>query len=145
MNVLLVDNSLQEIYETRIKSQFSLEDSGFYIVCPENITIKANSIGKIKLGIKCEPLEKHGYWLLPRSSIYKTPLRLCNSVGLIDCQYRGEIMAIVDNISNQDFTIKRGDILFQLAFPNLQYFKVYLVDKVNNTTRGSGGFGSTTS
>ena len=39
---------------------------------------------------------------MPRSSISKTPLRMSNSVGLIDGGYRGEIMASVDNISDDD-------------------------------------------
>ena len=46
----------------------------------------------------------HGYYLYPRSSIVKTGLRLANSVGIIDAGYRGEIIAVVDNI-DKNFTM----------------------------------------
>ncbi|SVA76917.1 uncharacterized protein METZ01_LOCUS129771, partial [marine metagenome] len=45
---------------------------------------------------------------MPRSSIAKTPLRLCNSIGLIDGGYRGEIMAVVDNIKKESYTVEPG-------------------------------------
>ena len=58
---------------------------------------------------------KYYYYLYPRSSISKTPLRLCNSVGIIDAGYRGNIMAFVDNI-DEDYDL--GTRLFQLCDPN---------------------------
>ena len=55
---------------------------------------------------------------MPRSSIAKTPLRLCNSIGLIDGGYRGEIMAAVDNIKGEDYTVEPNQRLFQLVAMN---------------------------
>jgi len=143
MNLLVLDDSLISHYESKIKSQCSKMDSGLDLICPETITIEGNQQGKIKLGVKCEPKEKSGFWLLSRSSIYKTPLRLCNSVGLIDYQYRGELMAVVDNISSEAYTVNAGDVLFQIVMPTLKYFETTIVDKLNESERGTGGFGST--
>ena len=80
---------------------------------------------------------------MPRSSIAKTPLRLCNSIGLIDGGYRGEIMAAVDNIKDEDYKIEKGQRLFQLVAMDGSPVKFELVDKLTDTTRGEGGFGST--
>ena len=52
---------------------------------------------------------------MPRSSISKTPPRLCNAIGLIDAGYRGEIMAAVDNIKQESYEVEKGQRLFQLV------------------------------
>ena len=75
--------------------------------------------------------------------ISKTPLRLSNSIGLIDGGYRGEIMASCDNIKDFIFDIKKGDRLFQLVATDNSPISYQLVDGLSNTSRGSGGFGST--
>ena len=90
-----------------------------------------------------------GYYLYPRSSTgTKTPLRLSNSVGIIDSGYRGNITAVFDNISGMPFTIEKYQRLVQICPPNLSFpFMVTLVENVGElsgeTLRGSGGFGST--
>ena len=89
--------------------------------------------------------------LLPRSSIYKTPFRLCNSIGLIDAGYRGELIARVDCLDPniQNYTITEGRRLFQIVQHNwLPFNEVIIVDSVADLpappdNRGGGGFGST--
>ena len=121
-------------------------DSGLDLFCPETITIQPGETIKINLQIKCEAIEGDSnlsYYLYPRSSIIKTPLRLSNSVGIIDSGYRGDIIACVDNIKNVPYEIKQGDRLFQICAGDLRPFGYELVDDLSNTRRGSGGFGST--
>ena len=121
-------------------------DSGLDLFCPETITIQPGETIKINLQIKCEAIEGDSnlsYYLYPRSSIIKTPLRLSNSVGIIDSGYRGDIIACVDNIKNVPYEIKQGDRLFQICAGDLSPFEYILVDNLSNTRRGSGGFGST--
>jgi deoxyuridine 5'-triphosphate nucleotidohydrolase len=87
-----------------------------------------------------------GYYLYPRSSTgTKTPLRLSNSVGIIDSGYRGNITAVFDNIGNTPFTIEKYQRLVQICPPNLSFpFMVTLVGELSGETiRRSGGFGST--
>ena len=143
MNIFILDKSLVHDYETKIKNQIDKEDSGLDVICKETISIDPHTQGKIKFGIACQPKSKNGFWLLPRSSIYKTPLRMANSIGLIDYGYRGEIMAVVDNISNETFNINKGDVYFQLCLPSLECFETSIVDYITDTKRGTGGFGST--
>ena len=92
------------------------------------------------------------FLILPRSSTgSKTPLRLANSVGLIDEGYRGELLVCVDNHSDFDFVIPEGGLFFQLCAQDyVPFAKVVLVDSLNDLPqprddRGAGGFGSTTS
>ena len=73
----------------------------------------------------------------------KTPLRLSNSVGIIDAGYRGNIMAIVDNLSSEDFVIEENTRLFQLCSPILGPISFEVVNNLSETSRGSGGLGST--
>lgn len=84
------------------------------------------------------------YCLYPRSSLgAKTPLRLANSVGIIDAGYRGPICAILDNLSDQDFIVQRGERLVQICRPNLKPFKMIVVDELSGSERGERGIGST--
>lgn len=84
-----------------------------------------------------------GFFLLPRSSIAKTPLRLANSIGLIDPTYRGCLMAALENTSSGDITIHAGTRLMQVCLPSLEPFRVDWVDYLPQTQRGAGAFGST--
>ena len=83
------------------------------------------------------------YYLYSRSSIVKTPLRLANSVGIIDAGYRGNIMAYVDNIKTEDYIVERGTRLFQICSGDLSPLTFEMVNQLSETTRGIGGFGST--
>ena len=124
-------------------------DSGLDLFCPEDIVFDPGVTRKIDLQIQCEALsdldgdKNVSYYLYPRSSIIKTPLRLSNSVGIIDAGYRGNIIACVDNIKNTAFKIEKGTRLFQICGPTLEPITFRLVEELSNTQRGSGGFGST--
>ena len=86
-----------------------------------------------------------GYFLYPRSSTgTKTPLRLSNSIGIIDAGYRGNYIAAFDNIRTESFKVERLQRLVQICPPNLTYpLRVELVEDLEQTIRGTGGFGST--
>ena len=109
----------------------------------QNQTIEAGATAKINLGISCENIEKKPYFLMPRSSISKTPLRLCNSIGLIDAGYRGELIAAVDNIKNENYKVGSGERFFQIVAMDGSPLTFELVSELSDTERGSGGFGST--
>jgi len=129
------------------KSRFP--DSGFDLFCHEPITIRGRGTYKIDLGIQCAAYNDDTpspFYLYPRSSISKTPLRLSNNVGIIDSGYRGNLGAFVDNISDSSYDVEPGTRLFQICAPNLETIEVELVkqkEDLGKTLRGSGGFGST--
>ena len=131
-------------------------DAGVDLYCPVEITIPPRSQVKIDFEIKCEMvseskqgIEPFSYWLVPRSSICKTPLRMSNSIGLIDQGFRGSICAFVDNISDQPYTIQAFDRLFQLCLPSLEPIEKIEIDTTGHSTflsstqRGEGVIGST--
>jgi dUTP pyrophosphatase len=89
-----------------------------------------------------------GYYLYPRSSTgTKTPLRLANSVGIIDSGYRGNIISVFDNWKNSTYVVEKYNRLVQICPPDLSYpMSVTMVendDTLGRTERGEGGFGST--
>ena len=85
------------------------------------------------------------YYLYPRSSISKTPVRMSNSVGIIDAGYRGDIIVALDHIDETifEYTIQKGTRLFQICSPVLDPIRMQLTDTLSQTQRGVGGFGST--
>tara|TARA_Y100000389_G_scaffold197042_1_gene230905 strand:- start:6270 stop:6740 length:471 start_codon:yes stop_codon:yes gene_type:complete len=139
--------SLFDFYSQK-KANYST-DSGLDIVVPTDHFVPAKSHSyKIPLGIHVEPLFEdskiRGCYLYPRSSTgSKTPLRLANSVGIIDYTYRGEIIACVDNLSDKDFKIEKGQRLFQICSPDLSPIEVEVCETLSETARQNNGYGST--
>ena len=131
----------KELYENH--SHFHTGDAGLDLFVIEDQTIPAKTTQPIPLQIACENLDNKAYYLFPRSSISKTPLRLANSIGLIDGGYRGELVGMVDNIYDEDFHIKRGERYFQLVAVDSSPIDFELVKELSESGRGEGGFGST--
>ena len=136
-----LDKKVWDLYENH--GHFYEGDAGLDLYIVSKQTIDPNESTLIHLGISCENLDNKPYMLMPRSSIAKTPLRLSNSIGLIDAGYRGEIMAAVDNIKNIPFTLDVGQRLFQLVGMDGSEINFELVKNLSASSRGSGGFGST--
>jgi dUTP pyrophosphatase len=118
-------------------------DAGLDLFIAEDQIIPVGLGNKIDLCIVCEPEDGIAYELWPRSSISKTPLRLANSIGLIDGGYRGHIMAVVDNFGPVGYEINAGTRLFQLVAADKMPITFEMVTEVSETARGTGGFGST--
>jgi dUTP pyrophosphatase len=131
-------------------------DSGFDLAVPIQLNLQKHWGNKIPLGIHTSMWTQYeddvnvpqAYYLCPRSSISKTPMRLSNSVGIIDRGYRGEIMAVVDVIDHNKipYELNAIDRHFQICHPSLNPFKVVIVnskEELGITNRGDGGFGST--
>lgn len=118
-------------------------DAGLDLYVLEDIHFESGETKALKLGISCEPEDGKAYYLFPRSSISKTPLRMANSIGLIDGGYRGEIIAMCDNIKSEVYTAEKGQRLFQLVATDSSPIHFELVEELEMTTRGTGGFGST--
>ena len=131
-------------------------DAGFDLFTPETIVASALNTQKIDYRVKCSAIlvinnkeQSSGFYLYPRSSTgSKTPLRLSNSIGIIDSGYRGNLMSFFDNIRSIDYTVNKMDKLVQICAPGLLPIIVEIVNKEEDlgvpTARGEGGFGSTT-
>nr|QBK87599.1 MAG: dUTP diphosphatase [Marseillevirus LCMAC201] len=126
-------------------------DAGLDLFCLEDLTVppRAYSV-KMTLGVCAQAFYTHalsdttGFYLYPRSSTgSKTPIRLSNSVGIIDAGYRGPLTAILDNVSDEPFTMKKGERYFQVCAPDLVPIRFTLVSELSDSSRGKYGFGST--
>lgn len=120
-------------------------DAAADLYAMEDTTIVAHSIGnKVRTGVRIALPEGWAAYIVPRSSIgAKTPLRLSNSIGVIDSDYRGELGILYDNISDSDYIIHAGDRIAQMFIMPVYQFKPVPVDMLSETERGDGGFGST--
>lgn len=139
MEFTVRDNTVAEFY-TKTSTE---GNSGYDLYLPADLVFPANAVTFVNFGVAAKTVAGSGYWLLPRSSLSKTPLRLANSVGLIDPLYRGDLIGAFHNTADQDITIQRGTRLAQIALPTLMPFHIHRCASLDETSRGSGGFGST--
>ena len=80
----------------------------------------------------------------PRSGLaYKHGLTVLNSPGTIDADYRGEVKVLLVNLSNEPFTIKNGERIAQMVVAKHERVEWSLVEELDETVRGAGGFGHT--
>lgn len=80
----------------------------------------------------------------PRSGLaLKHGITLLNSPGTIDADYRGEVHAVLVNLSREPFTVRRGDRIAQLVVAPVTQGTIHEVHLLDTTVRGEGGFGST--
>jgi dUTP pyrophosphatase len=81
--------------------------------------------------------------LVPRSSIVNRGLRLANAVGVIDSDYRGEVLVKFDNKTEyEENWYQPGERIAQLVVVPIPTIELELVDELDDTVRGAGGFGS---
>ncbi len=80
----------------------------------------------------------------PRSGLaLKHGITLLNTPGTIDADYRGEIGVIMVNLSNEPFKITHGDRIAQLVIARFEHADWDIVESLDETSRGEGGFGHT--
>lgn len=118
----------------------TIDSAGLDIYCPFNITVHADSQKRIPLGIAVEIPKGYVGVLVPRSSICKTPLRVPNSQGYIDADYRGELSIEFENISCKDYEISRGDRIAQLIITPYLNVDVEEAQTLSETERGDDEF-----
>ena len=136
-------------------------DAGFDLLQPIEDVVQGAGSSLLDTGVVAKmtrvdnhrPLRNSAFYLYPRSSTgTKTPLRMANSVGIIDSGYRGSLKAAFDNRQMMPFHIKMGARLVQICAPDLGPIYVELIEGMTapalaalkgETTRGEGGFGST--
>lgn len=119
-------------------------DAGFDLKAREDVSIFPQDTEFIPMGVCIEiPVGFVGL-LFPRSSISKTPLRMANSVGVIDSGFAGEIQVPLYNTSDVEIRdIDKYERIAQLVIVPLADVSLEIVEELDDTERGEGGFGST--
>lgn len=129
---------------------FSTEGNSGYdlrAAIDEPIIIKPNERALIKNGIKISFGEGFDsnveFQIRARSGLaYKKGIMVVNGIGTIDHNYRGELGTILYNSGKEDFVVNRGDRVSQGVICPIFKPEIVMVDKVDETDRGTGGFGS---
>jgi dUTP pyrophosphatase len=73
----------------------------------------------------------------------KHGIRLANGVGIVDADYRGEVMVALANDTNASYQIAAGDRIAQFMLERVEPTALMVVSELDDTARGAGGFGST--
>ncbi|MED4750985.1 dUTP diphosphatase [Brevibacillus choshinensis] len=143
-------------------------DAGFDLVAVEDVIIAPGQSAKVPTGLAFALPEGFELQVRPRSGISaKTKLRLSNAPGTVDAGYRGEVCVLVDNIripsqertnlcldasekettveqvvDTNSYLIKKGDRIAQGVIAIVPIAQFEVVDELDETERGAGGFGS---
>lgn len=122
-------------------------DAGADIFAIEDTVIAAGETKLVKTGLAVAIPEGYEIQVRPRSGLsLKSPLRVANAPGTIDSSYRGEICVIMTNTSADDYVIHKHDKIAQMLIaptPMIRWNECETVEELGETTRGTGGFGST--
>ena len=115
-----------------------------YANLPEPIVLQSMERQMVPTGIFIELPEGYEAQVRPRSGLaIKQGLTCLNSPGTVDSDYRGEIKVILINLSAETQVITHGDRIAQLVVGTVQQASWELVQQLNETKRGVGGFGHT--
>ena len=111
----------------------------------EAVTVNPHCRALIPAGFAIEPeINGFGAFIFARSGLAsKKGICLANSVGVVDSDYRGEIKVAVLNTSDEPYTIQPFERIAQLVFMPVEIASFIQADKLGDTERGAGGFGST--
>lgn len=110
----------------------------------EAITLKPLQRQLIPTGLFIELPIGYEAQIRPRSGLaYKNGITVLNSPGTIDADYRGEIKVLLVNLSDTEFIVNDGERIAQMVIAKHEQAQWQLVDTLEDSTRGAGGFGST--
>lgn len=116
-----------------------------YADIEDEVTINPREIVKVKTGVAIAlPSAEFGAFIFARSGLsIKHGISPANCVGVVDSDYRGEIMVGLTNFSNEPYTIKKGERIAQMIIMPVVCPTLCEVSTLDDTSRGEGGFGST--
>lgn len=131
--------------------------SGFDLVAVEDVTVRLGETKLVKTGLSVAVDRGYELQVRPRSGLsLKTPLRVANAPGTVDSDYRGEVCVIISNTASEgdshgngrsfyhgDMIITKGDRIAQGVICPVLQVEFEVVESLDDTTRGAGGFGST--
>jgi dUTP pyrophosphatase len=120
-------------------------DAGLDLLAAEDVLLAPGERSAVPTGLAVAIPEGYAGLVLPRSGrALKEGLGVANAPGLIDSGYRGEVKVILVNLDPRStIDIKRGEKIAQLVIQEVERADVVAVDRLSETGRGHGGFGST--
>lgn len=135
----LSENAVLPTYATPFAAGADL-----YVQKGADVTIPAHGTVKIPLGFSLEIPEGYAGFIYARSGIAtKRGLAPANKVGVVDSDYRGEIIVALHNERDEDATVEGGERIAQLVIAPYLKAEFTETDALSETERGAAGFGST--
>ncbi len=141
MQIKIVNKSKHKLpaYETKASAGVDLRAD---LDAP--VVLKPLERSLIPTGLFIELPAGYEAQIRPRSGLaIKKGITLLNTPGTIDADYRGEIKIILANISNEEFVVNDGERIAQMVIARHEQAEWIEVEKLEETERGAGGFGST--
>ncbi len=141
MTIKIINKSSHELpnYETEASAGMDIRAN-----ISQPVTLKPLERSIIKTGLFIELPVGFEAQVRPRSGLAaKKGITVLNSPGTIDADYRGEIGVILVNLSGEDFIVENGERIAQLVIAKHERAEWRLVEELEETSRGAGGFGST--
>lgn len=137
VNFLLSDGAVLPKYESRGAACADLASI-------ETKIVPAGGTAVFRTGLKVEVPDGYVMKVYSRSGHgFKSDVRLANCVGIIDCDYRGEVMVKLTNDSVNPFMVAMGDRIAQFMIERAPQFEFEVQENLTSTVRGEKGFGST--
>ena len=127
--------------DSQAPTRGSDEAAGYDLYSYESETVVPKQIKLIDTGISIRVPEGTYGRIAPRSSVSKKGILI--NPGVIDRDYRGPVKVMVHNLSNDNYVINKNDRIAQLILEQIKTPPVELVEELDDTVRGEGGFGST--
>jgi|TARA_B110000902_G_scaffold52285_2_gene60382 dUTP pyrophosphatase len=141
LDVFVINKSNNPLPGYQTKQSAGLDLCAFL---EENVVLNPMDRKLVGTGIYMALPEGYEAMIRPRSGMaFKHGITVINSPGTIDADYRGEIKIALVNLSTEVFTIKNGDRVAQMVINKYEQVKFNLTDNLDETERGSGGYGHT--
>lgn len=138
---------VKRLHPDAVVPQYQTEGAaGFDLHAVEDVELKSGVTTLVPTGLAIELPGGYEMQIRPRSGLSaKTHIRIANTPGTIDADYRGEIKVIVDFVDKHGskFLIRKGDRIAQGVIQRVPRAQFEVVDELGETERGTGGFGST--
>lgn len=145
MRIKEFDLKIKKLSESAVIPEYKTDGaSGMDLSSTERVTLMPFERKLVSTGLAIQLEQGFEAQLRPRSGTsIKHGLTLINCVGTIDSDYTGEIFIPMINLSSTPYTIEIGERVAQMVIARYTSVGVKIVDELDETERGSGGFGST--
>jgi len=138
---------VERLNNNKIMPEYKTEGASGMDLCAaidEPVTLKPLERKLIPTGLKFELEKDYEVQIRPRSGLsIKHGITLINCIGTVDEDYRGEVCVPLVNLSNDTYTIQPQERIAQMVVAKVEKAEFEIVEKVCETQRGTGGFGST--
>ena len=132
----------KKLYESaKSPTKGHLDDAGWDLYAFETVSIPAGATVLVSTGIAIAIPKGHSGLIWDRSSMGVKGVH--RHAGVIDCGYRGDVKVCLHNTTKEPFHVEKGDRIAQLIIQEVPHFVQHVVEELDSTDRGSGGFGST--